>query len=189
DPHEREVAARLRAAEQALASAAEARGRAWTVLRPTLIYGAGVDRSLTPLARRAKQWRVFPRVTGARGLRQPVHADDLAAACVAAAAQARCAGRAYGLGGGERLPFATMLERVRASLPFRTVPMPVPLPLLRTLLASARAAGRSGLSPALVDRLQADLVADTSDAHADFGFSPRAFRPDAACWEAAAIQR
>ncbi|MGN6518220.1 MAG: hypothetical protein ACTHK2_02210, partial [Dokdonella sp.] len=40
DPHEREVAARVRAAEQARAHAAEGRGRAWTVLRPTLIYGA-----------------------------------------------------------------------------------------------------------------------------------------------------
>ena len=33
----------------------------------------------------ARRWRVFPYVAGANGLRQPVHADDLAAACVALA--------------------------------------------------------------------------------------------------------
>ncbi|HEU4662487.1 MAG TPA: NAD-dependent epimerase/dehydratase family protein [Dokdonella sp.] len=183
DPHERDLAARLREAEQALAATAHARGSAWTVLRPTLIYGAGVDRSLTPLVHRARRWRVFPRIAGARGLRQPVHADDLAAACVAVAARAPCVGRIYPLGGGERLAFATMLERVRSSLPFRTVPVPLPLPVLRAVIAVA---GRAGLSTALVDRLELDLVADLRDARADFDFAPRPFRPDAACWDAAA---
>jgi len=184
DPHERALAARLHDAERSLAATARERGAAWTVLRPTLVYGAGVDHSLTPLVRRARRWRVFPRVAGARGLRQPVHADDLAAACVAVAAQPHCAGRVYALGGGERLAFAAMLERVRASLPFRTVPLPVPLPLVRVVLALARAAGSTRLSPALVDRLGHDLVADDRAARVDFGYAPRPFRPDSACWDA-----
>jgi nucleoside-diphosphate-sugar epimerase len=112
-----------------------------------------------------------------------VHADDLAAACVAVAAPPHCADRAYALGGGERLAFAAMLERVRASLPFRTVPLPVPLPLARGVLALARAAGSTRLSPALVDRLGHDLVADDRAARADFGYAPRPFRPDPACWD------
>jgi nucleoside-diphosphate-sugar epimerase len=182
DPHERDLATRLHEAEGTLAATARARGAACTVLRPTLVYGAGVDRSLTPLVRRAQRWRVFPRVAGARGLRQPVHADDLAAACVAVASRPRCADRTYALGGGERLPFATMLERVRTSLPFRTVPVPMPLPLLRATIALARVAGSARLSPALVDRLGSDLVADDGPARADFGYAPRPFRPDAACW-------
>ncbi|HEY6941933.1 NAD-dependent epimerase/dehydratase family protein [Dokdonella sp.] len=186
DAHERALAARLRDAERTLAATADARGGAWTVLRPTLIYGAGVDQSLTPLVHRARRWRIFPRIAGARGLRQPVHADDLAAACVAVAARARCAGRPYAVGGGERLAFATMLERVRASLPFRTVPVPLPLRALRGVLAMT---GRAGLSPALVDRLGVDLVADLGDAQADFDFAPRPFRPDATCWDATASFR
>lgn len=185
DPHERALAARLHEAEQALIAAADGRGSAWTVLRPTLIYGAGADRSLTPLVRRARRWRVFPRIPGAHGLRQPVHADDLASACLAVSAQAQCAGRFYPLGGGERLSFAAMLERVRASLPFGTVPLPLPLPLLRLLLQAARAAGGARLSPALVDRLGHDLVADDRGARSDFGYSPRMFQPDAACWDMA----
>jgi nucleoside-diphosphate-sugar epimerase len=172
DAVERALVARLQDAEQSVMASAQARGSAWTVLRPTLIYGAAVDRSLTPLARLARRWRVFPRIPAARGLRQPVHADDLAGACVAAAATPASAGRIYALGGGERLAFAAMLERVRESLPFRAVPLPLPLALLRPFARKLPA----------FDRLRRDLVADDSAAVADLAWAPRAFRPDATCW-------
>jgi len=178
DPAEREVARRLADAECRLQAAAAARGCAWAVLRPTLVYGAGLDRSLTPLVRRARRWRVFPRID-ARGLRQPVHADDLAMACIAVAREPRCAGRIYALGGGERLPFGQMLARVRESLPFATVALPLPPPLLR----AARSLAPRRLHGALA-RLEQDLVADDAAARADFGWAPRAFRPDARCWVA-----
>jgi hypothetical protein len=55
----------------------------WTILRPTLIYGAGIDRSITPIVQRALRLRLFP-IPLAGGLRQPVHADDIARAVVAA---------------------------------------------------------------------------------------------------------
>lgn len=172
DTAERDVAARLQTAEHDLAAFCAQRGMAWTVLRPTLIYGAGVDRSLTPLARRAMRWRVFPQLHGARGLRQPVHADDLAAACLAVARQPACEGRAYAVGGGERLSFDAMLARVRAALPHPVVPLPVPLAAVRLLAAA-------GLAPAAaVARLTHDLVADDAPARADFGWAPRAFVPD-----------
>ncbi|HEV7491946.1 MAG TPA: NAD-dependent epimerase/dehydratase family protein, partial [Rhodanobacteraceae bacterium] len=85
DPHERDLAARLVAAEAILAAATEHRACAVTTLRASLIYGAGLDLSLTPFVNFARRWRVFPRLMGAHGLRQPVHADDLADACIAAA--------------------------------------------------------------------------------------------------------
>jgi nucleoside-diphosphate-sugar epimerase len=172
DGGERAIVARLHEAEQSIATTAQMRACGWTVLRPTLIYGAALDRSLTPLARFARRWHMFPRIPAAHGLRQPVHADDLAGACVAVAAAPHSAGRTYPLGGGERLAFATMLERVHASLPFRAVPLPVPIALLRPFARRHPAIGR----------LRCDLVADDRAAVADFGWAPRAFRPDAACW-------
>ncbi|HEY0181025.1 MAG TPA: NAD-dependent epimerase/dehydratase family protein [Dokdonella sp.] len=184
DAAERALAMRLADAERTLAAAADARGSAWTVFRPTLIYGAGVDRSLTPLARAALRWRVFPRPIGARGLRQPVHADDLAAACVAALASARSAGRIYALGGGERLTFAAMLERVRRSLPRRALPVPLPVAAARALAHALRALGVDVAHAAALDRLGRDLVVDDAAARADFGWSPRAFTVDAQTWRA-----
>lgn len=185
DPVERALVARLADAEQRLFAASEARGCACTVLRPTLVYGAGIDRSLTPLARHAMRWRVFPRLPFAHGLRQPVHADDLAAACAQLLAHDATGARVYALGGGERLAFAAMLERVRLSLPVHCLPVPVPLSLAHALAAVARAVGVAA-TPAAVARLREDLVADDAPARAQFGWNPRLFRPDPATWGLAA---
>jgi nucleoside-diphosphate-sugar epimerase len=183
DPAEQALVARLRAAERGLIVAAGTQGCTWTVLRPTLIYGAGIDRSLTPLARLAQCWRVFPRIAGARGLRQPVHADDLAEACLALAHCKLAEGRTYALGGGERLAFGAMLERVRTSLPVRALPLPLPLSGLRGILRIAGAIGLPHPGAASLARLQRDLVADNAAAGTDFGWSPRAFYPDPATWK------
>lgn len=180
DAAERALAERLAGAEAQLVAAAESRGCAWTVLRPTLIYGAGLDRSLSPIARFGARWRVFPRLAGARGLRQPVHAEDLADLCLLALDTPVASGRRYEAGGGERLAFADMLERVRASLPVATLPLPVPLSSLRRLINSAPR-WRHLRAPA--SRLGMDLIADNGKTHAELGWSPRPFRPTADCWK------
>lgn len=176
-PAERAISQSLRDGEAALAAVSERIGAPWTVFRPTLIYGAGLDKSLTPIARRAMRLRVFPLPAG-RGLRQPVHADDIAAAVVAALDHPEVAGRVLPLGGGERLTAGEMFSRVQRSLPVATLPIPVPAWLLR--------AGRHAV-PRLrgpLTRLEADLVADNSQLQRLLGVSPRPFRPDAACWTA-----
>lgn len=174
-PAEREVSRRLREDEAALAQACERRGVAWTILRPTLIYGAARDRSLTPLARRAARWRVFGLPAGT-GLRQPVHAADVANAVVRAL-DGGAAGRIIPIGGGERLTAAAVFERVRASLPVRTFPVRIPALLVR---AGAR------LVPRLrgpLTRLEQDLVADNTDLERLLGVHPRGFAPERGCWD------
>ena len=174
-PAERAIARQLRDGEQALARACDRRGCVWTVLRPTLVYGAGLDKSLTPIARRAIRTRLFPLPAG-RGLRQPVHADDIAQAVLAALACPASAGRVLSIGGGERLPAAEMFARVRRSLPQATVPLPLPAWLLRL--------GQRAL-PRLrgpLQRLEADLLADNGELQRVLGIHPRPFRPDAAAW-------
>ncbi|HJP99546.1 MAG TPA: NAD-dependent epimerase/dehydratase family protein [Rhodanobacteraceae bacterium] len=173
-PAERAVSQRLRDGEAALARACDRRGIAWTILRPTLIYGAARDRSLTPLARRAARWRVFGLPAGA-GLRQPVHAADVAAA-VLRALDGGAAGRVIPIGGGERLSAGAMFERVRASLPVRTLAVRIPAPLVRI---------GSRLVPPLrgpLARLEQDLVADNSDVEHLLGVHPRGFAPACSCW-------
>lgn len=176
DPAERDLAARLADAESRLAARCDALGIAWTVLRPTLIYGAAVDRNLSRIAHVAYRTGCFPSIPFARGLRQPVHADDVAAACVAALAAPAATGRRFELGGGERLAYSTMLKRMRASLGFRTLPVLLPV----TVMAFAtRILGRG---TAMVRRLNVDLVADNAPAEAAFGYRPRPFSPSRECW-------
>ncbi|WP_114240860.1 SDR family oxidoreductase [Dyella sp. C9] len=172
---ERAISQALRDGEAALAEVCERQGALWTVFRPTLIYGAGLDKSLTPIARRAMRLRLFPLPAG-RGLRQPVHADDIAAAVVAALDHPEAAGHVLPLGGGERITAGEMFTRVRRSLPLPTLPVPLPAWLLRL--------GRKAV-PRLrgpLTRLEANLVADNGELQRLLGVSPRPFRPDAGCW-------
>ena len=117
-------------------------GAAAIVLRPTLVYGAGRDRTLSRIAAIARPRGWFPLPRGATGLRQPVHVDDLAATAVAALRAEGAGGRGYDLPGGETLPYREMVARVLAALdpPARLVELPAPL---FALLASAlRVGGR-----------------------------------------------
>lgn len=182
DACERALAQRLDDGEQALATLARSRGFAHTLFRPTLIYGSGLDRSLTPIARFVRRWRVFPRVAAATGLRQPVHAADLARACLAAWPCAASQGATYALGGGERVAFATMLERVRASVGASSMAVPIPLAGLAVASRLLRGLRWPAPSAAAIARLRVDLVADDRAARADFGWAPRGFAPTASTW-------
>jgi len=178
EPAERDVARRLREAEATLFAAARDRGVAATVLRPTLVYGAGRDATLTAIARLAARTGVFVLPAGADGLRQPVHVQDLAEAALQVLRHPATAGRAYALGGGERLGYADMVRRVLVSLQPRPRLLRVPAPLFRAALALAHAAGRlHGMNAAALARMREPLVFDIGPAQRDFGYAPRPFRP------------
>lgn len=174
-PAERALSQQLRDGESALAAACARHGCAWTVLRPTLIYGAGLDKSLTPIARRAQRLRVFP-LPGGRGLRQPVHADDIALAVLAALECPAAAGRIISIGGGERLRVTEMFRRVRRSLPCATLPLPLPPGLLR-LCGHVLPHLRGPLN-----RLDTDLIADNSELQRLLGIQPRPFDTEPGHW-------
>lgn len=173
--HERELAQSLRDAEAKLARICERHGSAWTIFRPTLIYGVGMDKSLTPIARRAMRTRVFP-LFGGKGLRQPVHAQDIALAILAALDHREASGYVLPMGGGERLSVHEMFVRVRASLPVFTLPLPVPMPVLRVaryFLKQMRG---------VVARFQVDLTADNRELERRLGVKPRGFQPGPDTW-------
>lgn len=180
DAGERALADVLRRAEEGVFEAASARGAAATLLRPTLVYGAGRDANLTRIARLAARARFFPLPRGANGLRQPVHVADLAAAAVSAVDSPATHGHAYALPGGETLPYREMVARTLAALSPRPRLLELPGPVFHLALAAARATGRlQGLPPGAIARMREDLVFDAAPAQRDFGYSPRAFHPTA----------
>ena len=172
---ERALAASLREGEQALMRACESRGVACTILRSTLIYGVGLDKSLTPIARRAAKTRVFVLPPG-RGLRQPVHAQDVAAAVLAALQTSAAKGRVIPIGGGERLTAQEMFARVRTSLPVRALALRLPRFAVQMAMRTLPFA-RGPLS-----RLDADLIADNTELEALLNIHPRGFAPSSETW-------
>jgi len=184
DPRERDVAQRLRAGEEGVLATAALRSAQATLLRPTLIYGAGRDATLTRIARLAQRWGRFPLPRNATGRRQPVHVDDLAAAAFAVLGTAAAHGQTYALPGGETLPYREMVQRVLAVLEPPPSLVELPSPLFNLALAAAKLAGGTGLGEAAVRRMRTDLVFDDTPARRDFGYAPRAFRPTARMFEA-----
>jgi nucleoside-diphosphate-sugar epimerase len=180
DADEREIAQRLREGEELVFATALRAEAAATVLRPTLVYGAGRDTTLTRIAELAQRWHRFPLPRGANGLRQPVHVDDLAAAAFACVAQAATHGRTYALPGGETLSYRDMVARVLAVLQPPPTLVELPSPLFNAALLVAHMTGRAtGLGEAAVRRMRSDLVFDATPAQRDFGYAARAFRPRA----------
>lgn len=180
DADERVTAARLREGERGLFETAAGRGAGATVLRPTLVYGAGRDHTLTRIARLARKFGYFPLPRGANGLRQPVHVADLASAAFAVAASDASHGQSYALPGGETLTYRDMVARLLAVFQPSPRLIELPSPLFNLALMAAHAAGYAqGFGESAVARLRSDLVFDASPAQRDFGYAPRPFRPGA----------
>ena len=178
DPHERDIADRLRAAESRIFVIARERQAKATLLRPTLVYGAARDRSLTEIARMARRVGFFVLPRGADGLRQPVHVEDLADAALAVVDADEAGGRNYALPGGETLAYARMVERALASLQPPARLIRVPAPLFKAAVATAHMFGKmQNLGDAAMARMGEDLVFDAEPARRDFGYAPREFQP------------
>lgn len=177
---EREVVARLAEGEATVARVCGAQGVDWTILRPTLIYDEGHDENISRIAHLIRKLGVFPLYGQARGLRQPVHARDLARAAAAALDTPASFNKAYNLPGGETLSYRDMVRRVFAAVHRPPLLLPVPESLWRLafgLLNLARGRPLKG-NVQMARRMTMDLCFDASDAQRDFGYAPEPFRLD-----------
>ncbi len=173
---ERGVAKALAEAEAEVERFCAAQGVAWTILRPTLIYDEGYDGNVSRLAGLIRRFGVLPLSGGGEGLRQPVHAADLAIGAVAAARSPAADNKAYDLVGGETLPYRQMAERIFEGLGRRPVVPALPPALFAWLLKLA-SPFLPGATAAMGTRMGQDLTFDSAPAARDFGWAPRDFHP------------
>jgi nucleoside-diphosphate-sugar epimerase len=173
---ERKVAERLADGETQTLELCVRAGVACTLLRPTLIYAEGQDRNISRLAALIRRFGVLPLSGEGEGLRQPVHADDLAWAVLALLDAPATFGKTYALPGGETLSYRVMVERVFEGLGRTPRILTVPPPLWRLGLTLASPILK-GATAAMGQRMAQDLTFDGQPAAADFGWAPRPFRP------------
>jgi nucleoside-diphosphate-sugar epimerase len=173
---EREALRNLAAAEQKIVAACEQNNVAWTILRPTLIYAKGRDTNVTPLSRLIRRFGFMPLVGGAPGLRQPVHAEDLAIGAVASASSPAAANKFYTLPGGETISYREMIGRIFDGLrmPRRTISVP---PLLWRAAFGLAKPLFPHANVAMGIRMMQDMTFDSTPAKQDFGWNPRKFNP------------
>ncbi len=177
DRAEKALAARLIEGEESLKAWATSKEVEWAILRPTLMYGLGRDKNITEIIRFIRRFGFFPLLGKAGGLRQPVHVQDVAAACIAALESPAGVNRAYNISGEETVPYYEMVSRVFAALHRSPRLLTIPFAVFGITVACLRLLPRyRHWSVAMAERMNSDLVFDHSDAARNLGFSPRPFR-------------
>jgi nucleoside-diphosphate-sugar epimerase len=175
-PAERESIRLWAEAEQQLMSTCERLGVGWTVLRPTIIYDEGRDANISRLSRLIDRLGFMPLAGAGLGLRQPVHAEDLAIGALAAARSPAAANKTYVTPGKDTIPYCEMVGRIFDGLnrPRRVVAVPPALWRAAFALASPFV---SNANVAMGNRMAKDMIFDARPAIEDFGWNPRGFRP------------
>ncbi len=166
---ERALARRLQQAELGLQDWCDKQGVEWVLIRPTLVHG-GPNRNLQRVARWLKRYGVVPCQQPAQGLRQPVHARELAWLARTCLRKDAAANRCWLAGGGETLTYLEMLRRVQQAVGCGRI-MALPGWLLWPL---------RGLKPeihAMLQRQQQDLCVDDQDTRKHLGWNPGPFQP------------
>ena len=148
-----------------------ASGLPWVILRPTLIYGpndgSNTERLVESL-RAGTMW--LP--AGGRTTIQPVHVEDVAAACLEAAVRADAVGRTLRLGGPEPVSVRAWREAVRAASGGRARIQGIPLPVFAAAARGAALLGRRGALGVLAFH-RATHAVDSEEAQRVLGFRPR----------------
>ena len=136
-----------------------------TVIRPPLIYGAGVKGNFLKLLEAIDQGTILPLGRVTKNRRSLIFVGNLCAAVVKCLENPEAAGSTYLLSDGEDISTVSLLIRIAQALgrPARLLTLPVSLLVL---------AGQLTGKQATITRLTGSLQIDDSDFRRDLGWSP-----------------
>lgn len=174
---EREYVAELIAAEESLQQWGRNHGVSWTILRPTMIYGFGMDKNVCVIANFIHRFQFFTTLGKASGSRQPIHAKDVAAACHAALQKDAAVNHSYNISGAEILNYREMVNRIFHVLGKQPRFVQIPLWMFSVAVSIVRILPKfRSWSSAMAERMNQDMVFDHDEAARDLGFSPQGFK-------------
>jgi len=175
DANEIALVERLLTAENDLQGFCSMHDLSLVLLRPSMIYGYGRDQNIMQIAKFIRTYGMAVLAGQARGLRQPVHAEDLVRAVLAVKDNTKAAGSIYSVAGGEVLSYREMVERIFLGLGKKVRILHIPIPIYRLLLRFAAKLRRFSYTAEMANRMSQDLVYDNSPAQVDFDYQPQLF--------------
>jgi nucleoside-diphosphate-sugar epimerase len=176
DAKEREIAMQLATAEQVVMTHCQQHNIPCTVFRPTLIYGCGQDKNISFITQFIRRFGFFPILGTGAGLRQPVHAEDLAIACLKVCSVPETYYQVYNLSGGQTLSYREMVETIFYQLNKKPRIITIPNVVFNGVLQAIRwLPNYAHLSTAMIKRMNEDLYFDHVSATQDFDYQPRRF--------------
>jgi uncharacterized protein YbjT (DUF2867 family) len=153
-----------------------ASGLAYTIARPSMIYGSELDKNVHRLLRFLDRSPVFPMFGSGENLWQPVYYEDCARALYEALVRPAAVGQSYDLPGAEPLTYLEMVRTAAGALGRKPRIVRVPLEPARRVLAAAEALRLPlPVRSEQVLRLREDKAYPYDKAKWELGYAPRTF--------------
>ncbi|HEX5913039.1 MAG TPA: NAD(P)H-binding protein [Rubrobacter sp.] len=151
-------------------------GLAWTILRPSMIYGSERDKNVHRLLRFLDRSPVFPVFGPGMNLWQPVYHEDCASGVLEALERPASVRRSYDLPGAEPLAYLDLVKTAAAALGRspRIVRLPIE-PVRLALAAAERLRLPLPFDSGQVMRLREDKAYPYERARRDLDYAPRPF--------------
>ena len=164
-------------------------GLAWTILRPSMIYGSERDRNVHRLLRFLDRSPVFPVFGPGTNLWQPVYYEDCARGVFEALERPASVRRSYDLPGANPLAYLDLVKTAAAALGRcpRIIRLPIE-PVRRALAAAEWLRLPLPVDSGQVMRLREDKTYPYERARAYLDYTPRPFREGVAL-EVARLRR
>ena len=178
DREERHSARAQGRAEKRVLALCREREITWTMFRPTLIYEPGHDRNVSRIATFVRRFGFFPVVWPGVGLRQPIHADDVARVMVAASVSPGVRNKLFDLPGAETLTYREMVRRICIALGKRPMLVYLPLGFARVAFYLWQALTGEKYSSASLERMNQALTLNPTPVRDALGLTSRTFYPE-----------
>jgi len=151
-------------------------GLAYTILRPTMIYGSSRDRNMCRLIRYLQRWPVIPVFGGRNSLQQPVYVADVADAVSRSLQESKTMGKSYNIPGGSALTLDQIISTICCLMKWRVRRIRLPTaPIVAVLTTAERLSVKLPIKAEQILRLNEDKSFDFPEASQDFGYAPRSF--------------
>jgi uncharacterized protein YbjT (DUF2867 family) len=161
------------AAEEAIRES----GLAYTILRPTMIFGSSRDRNICRLVRYLNRWPVIPIFGDGESLQQPVYVADLAQAIVQALGSLNSIGKIYDISGAAPSTYNELIRTACALMDRKVRKIHLPAgPVVKALRAIEAVTRRLPIKAEQIERLNEDKSFDHRAAAQDFAYRPRSLR-------------
>lgn len=110
---------------------------AWTIFRPSIIFGPG-DGFITVLANLVSAAPLVPVVGSGESTFQPIRVNEVAAAYARALDDPKTIGQIYELGGGQIYTYEEMIDLLKVKLGKRGPNIHIPVPLMKLVVSMSQ---------------------------------------------------
>lgn len=149
---------------------------AYTIIRPTMIYGNSRDRNICKFIQFTNRFPVFPVFGSGENKLQPVHVQDVADAVVGILRSESTIRNSYNISGGSVITLNELIENIARLLRKRIIKLHIPpKPFIYLLRILEKISIPLPIKSEQIQRLNEDKNFDNLLAKNDFGYSPRKF--------------